>query len=57
MICCVLAAMLFGRLARGVVFIVRRIRQGGDAAASPHPAPTISFGPVSQEAAPGPGGA
>jgi hypothetical protein len=57
MICCVLAAMLFGRLARGVVFVVRRIRQGGGDAVSPHPAPVLSFGPVSQEAATGPGGA
>ena len=55
MICCVLAAMLFGRLARGLVFIVRRIRQGGGrgAAESPHPAPKISFGRVSQESVPG----
>ena len=52
--CCVLAAMLFGRLVRGTVFIARRIRGGGPSGAPQnlHPAPKISFGPVSQEPTP-----
>lgn len=49
-----LAAMLFGRLVRGTVFIARRIRRGGPHAPAEysHPAPKISFGPVSQEPTP-----
>jgi hypothetical protein len=46
MACCVLAAMLFGRLLRALVFVARRLSRRRDAvlAREQHPSPEVSFG-------------
>jgi hypothetical protein len=47
MACCVLAAMLFGRLLRALVFVGRLLSRHRDAvlAREQHPSPEVSFHP------------